>query len=110
MSGRVGSPSDLSGSAKFPLHRSTTMLASVWHPRLALPRLLMRGLIVLLLWLVLPVGANAKDTGYVFVSHERTNNVAVIDPKQEYRIIKWIATSGRPRGMKFRDDGKQLLV
>src|SRR5260370_30564508 len=86
------------------------MRGSVWRLRLALPQLLMRSLVVLLLWLVLSVGASAKDTGYVFVSHERTNNIAVIDPKQDYRIIKWIATSRRPRGMKFRYHGKQLLV
>src|SRR5260370_33099171 len=86
------------------------MRGSVWRLRLALPQLLMRSLVVLLLWLVLSVGASAKDTGYVFVSHERTNNIAVIDPKQDYRTIKWISTSRRPRGMQFRDDHKQLLV
>jgi PQQ-dependent catabolism-associated beta-propeller protein len=63
-----------------------------------------------LLWL-LPLGvAEAKGSGYVFVSHEKTNNVAVIDPKQDYKIIKWIATSHRPRDMKFRPDGKELYV
>ncbi len=38
-------------------------------------------------------GGDAKGTGYVFVSHEKTNNIAVIDPKQDYRIIKWIDVS-----------------
>lgn len=60
--------------------------------------------------LFLSVAAHAKGTGYVFVSHERTNNIAVIDPKQDYKIIKWIDTSQRPRDMKFRDHHKQLLV
>jgi PQQ-dependent catabolism-associated beta-propeller protein len=54
--------------------------------------------------------AIAKGTGYVFVSHEKTNNIVVIDPKQGSRIIKWIDTSHRPRDMKFRTDHKQLLV
>jgi PQQ-dependent catabolism-associated beta-propeller protein len=49
-------------------------------------------------------------TGYVFVSHEKTNNIAVIDPKQDYKIIKWISTSRRPRDMKFRDGRKLLYV
>jgi YVTN family beta-propeller protein len=30
-------------------------------------------------------------------------NVAVIDPNQDYKLIKWIPTSRRPRDMKFRD-------
>src|SRR5260370_7424724 len=86
------------------------MRGSVWRLRLALPQLLMRSLVVLLLWLVLAVGASAKDTGYVFVSHERTNNIAVIDPKQDYRTINWISTSRRPRGIQFRHHHKHLLV
>lgn len=63
-----------------------------------------------LLWLIPFTVADAKGSGYVFVSHEKTNNVAVIDPKQDYKIIKWIATSRRPRDMKFRADRKQLYV
>jgi PQQ-dependent catabolism-associated beta-propeller protein len=69
-----------------------------------------RGLAAGLVWLGLATGAGAKGTGYVFVSHEKTNNIAVIDPKQDFRIIKWIPTSRRPRDMKFRDDHTQLLV
>ena len=63
--------------------------------------------------IVLLAGANAasaKGTGYVFVSHEKTNNIAVIDPKQDYKVIAWIDTSHRPRDMNFRNDRKQLLV
>jgi YVTN family beta-propeller protein len=65
---------------------------------------------VLVLGLVLSVEARAKDTGYIFVSNEKTNNIAVIDPKQDYKILKWIATSHRPRDMKFRDDHRVLYV
>jgi PQQ-dependent catabolism-associated beta-propeller protein len=64
----------------------------------------------LLSMLAMSAAASAKGTGYVFVSHEKTNNIAVIDPKQDYRIIKWIDTSHRPRDMNFRHDRAQLLV
>ncbi len=86
------------------------MLASLRHLCLRLPRFPLCSLAVVLVWLGLVVGASAKGTGYVFVSHEKTNNIAVIDPKQDYQIIKWIPTSQRPRDMKFRDDHRQLLV
>ena len=65
---------------------------------------------VLLLGLTLSTQATAKETGYVFVSNERTNNITVIDPGHEHRIIKWIQTSRRPRDMAFRNDNHQLLV
>ncbi|HEX3414440.1 MAG TPA: PQQ-dependent catabolism-associated beta-propeller protein [Stellaceae bacterium] len=65
---------------------------------------------VLVLGLVPSTEARAKDTGYIFVSNEKTNNIAVIDPKQDYKILKWIATSHRPRDMKFRDDHRVLYV
>jgi YVTN family beta-propeller protein len=64
----------------------------------------------LLVWFAFSAQASAKGTGYLFVSNERMNNIVVIDPKQDYRIAKWIETSHRPRGMAFRDDRKQLLV
>ena len=69
-----------------------------------------RGLPGLFLWLALSATAHASGTGYVFVSNEKTNNIAVIDPRQGYRITKWIETSHRPRDMQFRDGRKQLLV
>jgi YVTN family beta-propeller protein len=69
-----------------------------------------RALSVLLLWLALSAKTSAEGTGYVFVSNEQTNNIAVIDPKQDYQIIKWIETSRRPRGMSFLNGRKQLLV
>jgi PQQ-dependent catabolism-associated beta-propeller protein len=71
---------------------------------------LMFGIPVLSIGLVLSASAEAKGTGYVFVSHEKTNNVAVIDPKQDYKIIKWIQTSRRPRDMKFRDSRRLIYV
>ena len=64
----------------------------------------------LLLGLALSSQTKAKDTGYVFVSNEKTNDVTVIDPRQEDRVIKWIHTSHRPRGMSWQNDRKQLLV
>ena len=64
----------------------------------------------LLLGFVMSVEVRAKDTGYVFVSHEKTNNIAVIDPKQDYKIVKWIPTSHRPRDMKFGDTHRLLYV
>jgi PQQ-dependent catabolism-associated beta-propeller protein len=71
---------------------------------------LTRSLPPLALGLVLSAGAIAKDTGYVFVSNEKTNNIAVIDPKQDYKVIQWVPTSHRPRDMKFGDDRRLLYV
>jgi PQQ-dependent catabolism-associated beta-propeller protein len=71
---------------------------------------LKKSLSVLALGVVLSAGAGAKDTGYVFVSNEKTNNVAVIDPKQDYKLIRWIPTSHRPRDMKFGDHRRLLYV
>jgi PQQ-dependent catabolism-associated beta-propeller protein len=65
---------------------------------------------LILFALVLSAGASAKGTGYVFVSNEKTNNIAVLDPKQDYKILKWIATSQRPRDMKFADNRRLLYV
>jgi PQQ-dependent catabolism-associated beta-propeller protein len=78
--------------------------------RLRWARFLIPGFLILLLCVVLSAGAGAKGTGYVFVSNEKTNNIAVIDPKQDYKIIKWISTSRRPRDMKFRDSRRLLYV
>ena len=71
---------------------------------------LILGAPVLAIGLVLSAAAEAKGTGYVFVSHEKTNNIAVIDPKHDYKIIKWIQTSRRSRDMKFRDSRRLLYV
>ncbi|WP_146101625.1 YVTN family beta-propeller repeat protein [Rhodopila globiformis] len=67
-------------------------------------------LLVLAATLLLPGKACAGHTGYIFVSHEQSNDIAVIDPQQDYRIIKWIRTSHRPRELRFRKDHQQILV
>jgi DNA-binding beta-propeller fold protein YncE len=67
-------------------------------------------LAALVVGLTLSAGARAKDTGYVFVSNEKTSNIAVIDPEQNYKIIQWIPTSRRPQAMKFVDDHRLLYV
>jgi len=54
-------------------------------------------------------GAAAKDTGLIFVSNERTNNLIVIDPKT-YAVVKDIRTSRRPRDMHFNADHSKLYV
>jgi PQQ-dependent catabolism-associated beta-propeller protein len=65
---------------------------------------------LILFAVLLPAEASVKGTGYVFVSNEKTNNIAVLDPKQDHKIIKWIATSQRPRDMKFVDSCRRLYV
>lgn len=52
--------------------------------------------------------AQAAGTGYVFVSHERSHTVVVLDPAQDHAVVKEIATSRRPRDMRF-DAGAELL-
>jgi YVTN family beta-propeller protein len=69
-----------------------------------------RNLLGLLLWLSLSTQASATGTGYVFVADAKTNDIAVIDPKQSFRVVKWIGTSRGPHDMKFREGQKQLLV
>src|SRR5262249_54626078 len=62
-----------------------------------------------LLLLALVVQATAKDTGLIFVSNEKTNNLTVIDPKT-WKIVKDIKTSRRPRDMHFNADHSKLYV
>ena len=38
----------------------------------------------------------AKDTGLIFVSNEKTNNIIVLDPKT-YKVVKDLKVSRRPR-------------
>lgn len=54
--------------------------------------------------------ALATDTRLVFVSNERSNDIAVVDPAQDFRIIKRIPTSRRPRDMSFNADHSLLYV
>ena len=65
---------------------------------------------VLILLLFAWTTASAKGTGYAFVSNEKTNNIVVLDPKHDYRVVTSISTSHRPRGMAFRNDRERLLV
>src|SRR5579872_7011142 len=53
--------------------------------------------------------AFAKDTGFLFVSNEKTNNIIVIDPKT-YQIVKDIKVARRPRDMHFNADHTKLYV
>ena len=68
------------------------------------------GLMLLTGPMLLSTPTSAKGTGFVFVSSEKLNNIAVLDPKRDDRFIKWIETSRSPREMKFRNGRKQLLV
>ena len=53
--------------------------------------------------------AAAKDTGLIFVSNEKTNNIVVIDPAS-YKIVKEIKTARRPRDLHFNADHSKLYV
>src|SRR3954469_23373125 len=56
-----------------------------------------------------PGRSDAKDTGLIFVSNEKTNNLIVLDPKT-YKLVKDIKTSRRPRDMHFNADRSKLYV
>src|SRR5262249_31600551 len=62
-----------------------------------------------LLLLAFVLQATAKDTGLIFVSNEKTNNLTVIDPKT-WKIVKDIKTSRRPRDLHFNADHTKLYV
>jgi DNA-binding beta-propeller fold protein YncE len=51
----------------------------------------------------------AEDTGLLFVSNERTNNLIIIDPKTN-KVVKDLRTSRRPRDMHFSADLTKLYV
>lgn len=52
--------------------------------------------------------AMAKDTGLIFVSNEKSNEVIVFD--KDFNKVKSIATSHRPRDMHFNADHTLLYV
>ena len=56
-----------------------------------------------------PVPARAKETGLIFVSNEKSNNIIVLEPKT-YKVLKDIKTSRRPRDMHFSVDRTKLYV
>lgn len=53
---------------------------------------------------------SGAGTGYVFVSHEQSNTVVVLDPANDHEIVAEIETSRRPRDMQFDSDHKLLYV
>src|SRR5258708_12270485 len=53
--------------------------------------------------------AAAKDTGLIFVSNEKTNNLIIIDPKTN-KLVKDLKVSRRPRDMHFNSDHTKLYV
>ena len=53
--------------------------------------------------------AIAKDTGLIFVSNEKTNNLVILDPKT-LKIVKDLKVSRRPRDMHFNADHSLLYV
>lgn len=53
--------------------------------------------------------AQAKDTGYIFVSNERDDTVTVVDG-ESYEIVKQIPTGQRPRDIRFSPDHTKLFV
>src|SRR5271154_4265996 len=65
--------------------------------------------LLLPLCVLAPAAAVAKDTGLIFVSNEKTNNIIVIDPKT-YKVVKDIKVSRRPRDLHFDADHSKLYV
>lgn len=53
--------------------------------------------------------AYAKGTGYIFVSSEKDNAVTVLDGK-DYKVVKSIETSDRPRHLAFNADKTKLMA
>lgn len=53
--------------------------------------------------------AYAKDTGYLFISSEKDNNITVLDGKT-YAVVKRIGTEARPRHLQFNADKTQIYA
>jgi DNA-binding beta-propeller fold protein YncE len=70
---------------------------------------IMRAIILTLLCALASASVEAKDSGLVFVSNEKTNNIIVIDPKKG-EVIGDIKVSRRPRDMHFNADRSLLYV
>ena len=69
-----------------------------------------RSLCLAVLAIVLAIApAAAKNTGLIFVSNEKSNNLIVLDPKT-HKVVKDIKTSRRPRDMHFSADRSKLYV
>lgn len=54
--------------------------------------------------------ARAAGSGFLYVSHERSHNVLVLDPASDFRVVADIATSRRPRDMHFNNARTLLYV
>jgi len=66
-------------------------------------------LLALSLSTLLCCGVHAKDTGYLFISSEKDNNVTVLDGKT-YAVVKRISTAARPRHMQFNPERSLIYV
>ena len=71
------------------------MYRKPWHRLSNAEQLVTLGLIAVFLTVACSRGI-AKDTGLIFVSNEKTNNVIIIDPKTN-KVVKDLRTSRRPR-------------
>src|SRR5712671_2273994 len=75
----------------------------------SISRILVLALVLALALAFAPALARAKDTGLIFVSNEKTNNLIIIDPKT-YQVVKDLKISRRPRDMHFNADHTRLYV
>ncbi|PPR46753.1 MAG: hypothetical protein CFH19_01043 [Alphaproteobacteria bacterium MarineAlpha5_Bin9] len=66
-------------------------------------------IIYTLFFLILCSSLNAKNTGLIFVSNEKTDDLTVIDP-DTLEIVTSIPTSERPRDMHFNEDRSLIYV
>ena len=57
---------------------------------------------IAVIFALLSGAAQAKETGRIFVSNEKSNDVYVFD--KDFNLIKSIDTSQRPRDMKLNAD------
>ncbi|MCW5777603.1 MAG: hypothetical protein KIS87_14300, partial [Phycisphaeraceae bacterium] len=54
--------------------------------------------------------ASAAGTGYIFISNERTHNVLVLDPANNFSVVASIPTSRRPRDLQINKAHTLLYV
>ena len=67
------------------------------------------GALALALGLVTAQGAaQAKNTGLIFISNEKSSTITVLD--QNDQVIESFETCARPRGMHFNHDRTQFFV
>src|SRR5262249_46371264 len=106
---RIDLSAELAQAGPLPRHAAADAAAqgAVTRMRTPAPSSRFRAAAALLLALAGP--AAAKDTGIIFVSNEKTNNLTLIDSKT-YKVIKDIKTSRRPRDMHFNADHTRLYV